>query len=103
MKGINIKYLTYPKRNISANLRNAELIKMGKGYFANKRGKRTIASHCSPLFPDLSPAKHVQIKYIYKVIQLKILEHMNKLHRMNTPLHSFEANELKTFIYLKYD
>lgn len=45
----------YPVRNTSASLSRAELIRMGKGYFSNNLGKRTIASHCSPILTDLSP------------------------------------------------
>lgn len=29
-------------------------MRIGKGYFSKSRGKRTIASHCSPTLPDLS-------------------------------------------------
>lgn len=46
---------TYPIRKTSANFKNEAFIKIGKGYFSNSRGKRTIASHCSPILPDLRP------------------------------------------------
>ena len=40
---------------MSASLRKAELIRMGKGYFWKSLGNSTTASHCSPSFPDRSP------------------------------------------------
>lgn len=38
---------------------------MGNGYFSNRRGKRTMASHCSPTLPDRRP----KTRYISLVIQ----------------------------------
>lgn len=46
---------TYPTLKTSANFRNAELIRIGNGYFWKSLGKRTTASHCSPSLPDLRP------------------------------------------------
>jgi hypothetical protein len=46
---------TYPARNTSASFKNDELIRIGNGYFSNRRGNLTIASHCSPTFPERSP------------------------------------------------
>lgn len=46
----------YPSLKMSASLRKAELMRMGKGYFWKSLGKSTTASHCSPSFPDLNPA-----------------------------------------------
>lgn len=46
---------THPTLNTSASFRNAELIRMGNGYFWKSLGKRTTASHCSPSLPDLRP------------------------------------------------
>ena len=48
--------MMYPVRNTSPSFIKAELIKIGNGYFSNNRGKRTIASHCSPILTDLNPA-----------------------------------------------
>ena len=39
---------THPARKTSANLRKAELTKIGYGYFSRRAGTCTIASHCSP-------------------------------------------------------
>lgn len=44
-----------PSRKNSASFRKFELMTIGKGYFSNNFGNRTIASHCSPIFVDLSP------------------------------------------------
>lgn len=40
---------------MSASFRNAELMRIGKGYFWKSLGKSTTASHCSPNFPDRNP------------------------------------------------
>lgn len=40
---------------MSASFKNAELIRMGKGYFWKSLGNKTTASHCSPSFPDRNP------------------------------------------------
>lgn len=45
----------YPSLKMSASLRKAELMRMGKGYFWKSLGKSTTASHCSPIFPDRNP------------------------------------------------
>lgn len=45
----------YPTRKTSASFNRAVLIKIGNGYFSNKLGNRTIASHCSPVLLDRSP------------------------------------------------
>lgn len=45
----------YPSLKMSASFRNAELMRMGKGYFWKSLGKSTTASHCSPSFPDRNP------------------------------------------------
>ena len=45
----------YPTLKTSASLSKAELIKIGNGYFSNKPGNLTIASHCSPVLLDLRP------------------------------------------------
>lgn len=47
-----------PIRKTSANFKNDEFINIGNGYFSKRRGKRTIASHCSPTFPDRNPVKN---------------------------------------------
>lgn len=49
-------------RNNSANFKQAELIKIGKGYFSKSLGNLIIASHCSPTLADLKPKKET----IYK-------------------------------------
>lgn len=46
---------THPTLKTSASFRNAELMRMGNGYFWKSLGKRTTASHCSPSLPDLRP------------------------------------------------
>lgn len=51
---------TYPTLKTSANLRNAELMRIGNGYFWKSLGKRTTASHCSPSLPDLRPVKNIK-------------------------------------------
>ena len=56
---------THPTLKTSASLRNAELIRIGNGYFSNKLGNRTIASHWSPPFDDLKPEKQSHIKKLY--------------------------------------
>lgn len=40
---------------MSASFRNAELMRMGNGYFWKSLGNRTTASHCSPSLHDLNP------------------------------------------------
>lgn len=40
---------------MSASFKNAELMRMGKGYFWKSLGNKTTASHCSPSFPDRNP------------------------------------------------
>lgn len=47
--------ITYPTLKTSANFKKDEFIKIGNGYFSNNLGNLTIASHCSPTRPDLSP------------------------------------------------
>lgn len=42
-------------RNTSANFRNDAFINIGNGYFSKRRGKRTMASHCSPILPERKP------------------------------------------------
>lgn len=49
------KHDNYPTRKTSASLSKAVLIKIGKGYFSNKPGNLTIASHCSPVLLDRRP------------------------------------------------
>uniref|UniRef100_A0A6B0UT98 Putative secreted protein n=1 Tax=Ixodes ricinus TaxID=34613 RepID=A0A6B0UT98_IXORI len=44
-----------PTRNTSASFRQAELMRIGNGYFSKRRGKRTIVSHCSPSLPERRP------------------------------------------------
>lgn len=51
---------TYPTLKTSANFRNAELMRIGNGYFWKSLGKRTTASHCSPSLPDLRPVKNIK-------------------------------------------
>lgn len=51
---------TYPTLKTSANFRNAELMRIGNGYFWKSLGKRTTASHCSPSLPDLRPMKNIK-------------------------------------------
>ncbi|TNN76147.1 hypothetical protein EYF80_013678 [Liparis tanakae] len=46
---------TYPSLKMSASFRNAELMRMGNGYFWKSLGKSTTASHCSPSLTDRSP------------------------------------------------
>ena len=48
---------THPILKTSASLRNAELINIGNGYFSNKLGNRTMASHWSPPLVDRKPEK----------------------------------------------
>lgn len=55
---------TYPTLKTSANFRNAELMRIGKGYFWKSLGKRTTASHCSPSLPDLRPSEKAQEELI---------------------------------------
>lgn len=50
-----------PIRKTSASFRKEELISIGKGYFSKRRGKRTIASHCSPTLPERSPRKTIDL------------------------------------------
>lgn len=50
-------YNTHPVLNESASLRNAELMRIGKGKVVNKLGKRMIASHCSPTFCARKPVE----------------------------------------------
>lgn len=45
----------YPVLNTSANLRNAALIRIGKGNRSTRDGNLTIASHWSPTRADLRP------------------------------------------------
>ncbi len=42
----------------SASLRRAVLMRTGKGYFSSSRGNRTMASLCSPIRGDRSPANN---------------------------------------------
>ena len=51
----------YPTRKTSASFNRAVLIKIGNGYFSNKLGNRTIASHCSPVLLDRSPEVNKKI------------------------------------------
>lgn len=55
---------THPIRNMSANFNSEALIRIGNGYFSNKRGNLTIASHCSPTLPDLRPEMQQVSKWI---------------------------------------
>ena len=55
---------TYPSRNMSASFRNAELMRIGKGYFWKSLGNSTTASHCSPSLPDLNPGIRIRISFI---------------------------------------
>lgn len=43
---------------MSASFRNAELIRIGKGYFWKSLGNSTTASHCSPSLPDRKPGEN---------------------------------------------
>ena len=47
----------YPLRKTSASFNEAEFIKIGNGYFSNRFGNLTIASHCSPALPDRKPKR----------------------------------------------
>lgn len=58
---------TYPTLKTSANFRNAELMRIGNGYFWKSLGKRTTASHCSPSLPDLRPSEKTQEERITKL------------------------------------
>ena len=63
----------YPTRKISASFSRAEFIKMGKGYFSNKPGNLTIASHCSPALLDRRPEEkqnHCHSQYFDFLITL---------------------------------
>lgn len=57
VNGVFGKIRTHPTRNTSASFRKEALMRIGKGYFSNSLGKRTMASHCSPILPDLRPVK----------------------------------------------
>lgn len=52
---VELYFKAYPTRKTSASFNRAVLIKIGNGYFSNKLGNRTIASHCSPVLLDRSP------------------------------------------------
>lgn len=43
--------------NTSASFKNAELIRIGNGYFSNNLGNFTTASHCTPSLIDRKPMK----------------------------------------------
>ena len=45
----------YPVLKTSASLSKAELIRIGNGYFSKSLGKRTMASHCSPILTERNP------------------------------------------------
>lgn len=51
----NKMQLTYPVRKSSAIFKQAELMRIGNGYFSKRRGNLTMASHCSPTLVDLNP------------------------------------------------
>ena len=55
MKDNYIHVCTYPTLKTSASFNNAELTSIGKGYFSNSCGKRTMASDCSPTLFALNP------------------------------------------------
>lgn len=46
---------------MSASFKNAELMRMGNGYFWKSLGNKTTASHCSPSFPDRNPENKVEM------------------------------------------
>jgi hypothetical protein len=48
---------SYPPRKTSTIFSSAELMRMGKGYFSNRRGNLTMASHCKPILLERKPAK----------------------------------------------
>lgn len=64
---------TYPTLKTSASFRNAELMRIGNGYFWNSLGKRTTASHCSPSLPDLRPNEKAQEEVITDVSNTDLL------------------------------
>ena len=43
----------------------AVLIKIGNGYFSNKPGNLTIASHCSPVLLERRPEVGIALSSIY--------------------------------------
>ena len=49
------------------------LIKIGNGYFSNKPGNLTIASHCSPVLLERRPEVQIALSSIYFIIVTKAI------------------------------
>lgn len=74
----NIENL-YPSLKMSASFRNAELMRIGKGYFWKSFGNSTTASHCSPNLPDRKPGNIAT--YLSEMLYVTINDSTHLQHR----------------------
>ena len=67
----------HPTLKMSTSFSSDTLIKMRNGYFSNKRGNRTKASHCSPTFSERIP-KNIRF------VPIKCLEYFTRVPLSNS-------------------
>lgn len=89
----NIKY-SYPSLKMSASFRNAELMRIGKGYFWKSFGNSTTASHCSPSLPDRKPGNTATC--LSEMLQVTINDSTHLQHKIHehTATDQRYANQL---------